>query len=273
MKGRIKRRYKIKQRKPLFKKPLFWVAILLLFFFGTITYFFAFFDKFQIKQIIVSGNEKTSREEIENIVWKEIKKKILFFDSQSIFLISPLKIKKSILDKFPLVEEVEVKRQLWDNLIINLTERQPFFVFCPQNSDCFFGDKKGIIFEPAKEPYSDFLIVRQDNEEIMVLGKEIFKKEIMDALSIIKDNFEENLKIKIEEIKIVSSERLNIKTKEGWEVYLNPVSTAEINFQIEKLNLLLEKEVPKETRTTLKYIDLRFTRAYICYKNSACADK
>ncbi len=69
------------------------------------------------------------------------------------------------------------------------------------------------------------------------------------------------MKLKIEEFNISSPTRLDVKTIEGWWVYF---STAfDIDLQITKLNLLLEKEISQEDRGVLKYIDLRFKdRAY-----------
>jgi len=62
--------------------------------------------------------------------------------------------------------------------------------------------------------------------------------------------------LKILEVSIISEERLNAKTSEGWEIYFN--LEGDINWQLTKLGAVLEKEIPPEKRENLEYIDLRF---------------
>jgi hypothetical protein len=69
----------------------------------------------------------------------------------------------------------------------------------------------------------------------------------------------------IVEISIISNERLNIKTFEGWLIYFNPKE--DLDWQTQKLDLVLEKQIPLEKREELEYIELRFgNQAFIKYQ-------
>lgn len=272
MKGSARRRHKIKIKKSIFKKPFFWRIILIFVLVTTGIYFLVFFEKFQISKIIISGNEKVQTENLQKLILQKIEINFWFGvpigDSRSIFLISPNKIKKNILEQYPNIGSVTIKRELPDTLIINIEERKPFAVFC-NDSDCFFIDINGVVFEKTLSQANNFLIVRQNivrqtgggGDEKLVLGEEVISKEIIEKIAKIKKGTEERSQVNIKEAKIVSEERLDIKTSEGWEIYFN--LTVDIDLQVEKLNLLLEKEIPEEGRVGLQYIDLRFgNRAY-----------
>jgi len=260
MKKRIHKPHRIKKKKPIFKKPLFWVAILILILLGTAIYFLVFFDKFQVKKVIISGNEKVRTEDLQELVSQKIERNFLVVISRSIFLISPNKINKAIQEEYPDIDSVKIRRELPDTLNVNVIERKPFAIFCV-GSNCYLIDEKGVTFEKTSSGEDSFPIVRHFENKEVVLGKEAVKKEIMEKIVKIKKGTEDRSQITIKEANIVSGERLNIKTSEGWQVYFN--LTADIDLQVEKLNLLLEKEISKENRAELQYIDLRFgNKAY-----------
>ena len=252
--------HRIKPKKSIFKKLVFWLVFLLSFLIVGGIYFFIFFETFQISKIIILGNEKVQTKELENLVSEGVKQKLWFVNFQNILLVSPAKINQSILKQYPNINSIETKRKLPNVLVINIKERKPSAIFC-NKTDCFFIDENGVVFEKIPGVRDGFLIVRQFEEKKIILGKEIVKKEIMEKIAKIKKDLKEKFQINVKEAIISSEERLDIKTSENWEIYFNLV--IDIDLQIEKLNLLLEKEIPKESRAGLKYIDLRFKdRAY-----------
>lgn len=261
MKRFVRKRHKIKQKKSTLKKPFFWLVILALIAIAIGVYFFIFFDGFQVKKIIISGNEKISTNVIKTLVSEKIKKQILFLSSKSIFLASPAVISSAIIDSFPEIGYAQVKRKLTDTLIIDIKERVPSIVLCGENKTetCFFVDEAGVAFEKTVAIPSKLPIVRQSREET-VLGKEAIKKDIVGYIIKIQKNLSDNFNVDIKGANIISDERMNVLTNEGWEVYFNLAS--DIDLQITKLKLLLEKEIPQGSRGELKYIDLRFNRAY-----------
>lgn len=278
MTRRIRRKpHKIKTKTSILKTKSFWytisAAVLLL----AIFYFVVFFNKVQIKNIYVTGNIKTPTNQIESLILQKINKKILFLSSKSIFLADTSGIKNIILENFPVVDDVNVKRKFFSTLNITVKEREPRAIFCRSNPStgsgqeekCFFIDDTGVASESIDKIASGFVVVRlYDNKEV-VLGKQVMSKETMGYILKAEKSLNDKYSVIVDLAEIASEIRLNIKTNEGWEVYFN--LSEDMDLQISKLILLLEKEIPKESRGQLKYIDLRFERAYICDKNSPCS--
>jgi len=88
------------------------------------------------------------------------------------------------------------------------------------------------------------------------LGNKVIEKEFLSSILDTESKLENNLKIPVEEVLVVSDERINLKTSEGWEIYLNP--KGDVDWQLTKLSEVLEKEIPLEKRGNLQYIELRF---------------
>jgi len=269
MKRTIRRRHKIKLKKQIYKKPIFWLGIFLFILICAGVYFFLNSNALQVSKIIISGNEKTQAKDIENLISEKIKQKFLFFTFQNIFLVSPSKITRAILEQYPNIGSAQIKRKFFDTLLVNVKERQPFAVFCgfekATQDNCFFIDETGVAFEKLSGPASnyDFLIVRSafamataDRHFEDLLGREVINKDIAAKIDKIEKTLGDNFQIGVEEADIVSEERMNIKTGDGWDIYFNPALDMEL--QTTKLKLILEKEISSADRKTLQYIDLRF---------------
>jgi len=256
--------YRVKKKKPIFRNRFFGLGILIFAVVVGIFYLICFSAFFQIKEIKISGNsafveasadkQKVSIEDIRNVIEKEVEQKFLFLPSKSIFLINLNEINKTVLEKFPQLAKVNLKRSFPDAMLIEIEERKPIAIFC-QKEQYFFIDGEGIIFEEISEAAPQWLQIKNltlttDSK----LGEEAIKKEKLSQVLEIESKLNENLKIL--EVSIISEERLNAKTSEGWEIYFN--LEGDINWQLTKLGAVLEKEVPPERRENLEYIDLRF---------------
>lgn len=242
------------------KSRFFWFSILFLIIFGGIFYFSVLFDFFQIKKIIITGEQKVSVENIKSVVESGLGGKILFFGTKSIFLVNSNKIRENILKKFPQIEEVEVKRGFPDALNLVITERKEIGIFC-RDINCFLLDHEGVIFESASSESPLLKFQNQTINEELDLGKRVIDKGIMDSISEIGSKLREDLKILLDEISIVSEENIDAKTSDGWEIYFNPKK--DLGWQMTELAAILENRIPPEKRKNLKYIDLRFDKVYI----------
>jgi cell division protein FtsQ len=247
--------YRIKKKKSVLKSRFFWLGVLVLMIFGGIFYLICFSSPFQIKEIKISGNEKVSFEDIQKITEEKIKKKILFFSTRSIFLADFQEINKVILERFPRVAQVSFKRDFPDVIIADIEERKPLAVFC-QNDNCFFIDKEGIIFETNVTRQGLVTLSKKDTGLEVKLGEKVIDETLLSQILEIESKLKEYLKIPLEEVLIVSDERINAKTSQGWEIYFNP--KGDLNWQLTKLNAVLEEEIPEEQRNNLEYIELRF---------------
>ncbi|TSC75711.1 MAG: hypothetical protein G01um101430_205 [Parcubacteria group bacterium Gr01-1014_30] len=266
MRKRYRKPHRHRRRKSIFKRKFFWVSSFTLASFAGLLYLFIFSDFFQVAGISVQGQESELAQHIEDLVEGRLEKKFLFIGSRSIFLVNSGKLREVILQKFPQVGELEIEKTFPNILNLALAERQEVGVFCFTRrsfsegglDNCFLLDKNGVIFAPATE---DLTLPKLSNltlETEPTLGSKVIDQE---TLNIILE-LEKNLKnISPEEFLLVSTERLNVKTQDGFEVYFSLKKS--LGEQITALLTLLESALPPEKRTLLEYIDLRFDRIFV----------
>lgn len=257
--------HKIKPRHSILRKPVFWILILFLIIILSAFYIFIFYSGLQIKNIIISGNEKMQSKNIEDFIFNNIDKKILEFGnlkltSESIFLVNIIHLEEKILEKFPIIKKIKIDKKLPQTLILGVQERKPLGIFC--NKECFLIDEDGVIFESLLEPLKNVTVVRQTfGEKKVFIGEKVIAKDIMNAISKIKNSLKDNFQIDIEEALVSNPLKINIRTNENWQIYFDLDS--DINLQIAKMNLILKDEISADNRKNLQYIDLRFKdRAY-----------
>ncbi|PJE69509.1 MAG: hypothetical protein COU98_01665 [Candidatus Staskawiczbacteria bacterium CG10_big_fil_rev_8_21_14_0_10_38_10] len=272
---RVKKKvFRLKQRKTFIKSRFFWFVILFLIFLGTVFYFSIFFDKFQVSQINISGNEKVSTNVLQNMVSDKISKKLLtiwvpaflekdgklVLNSKSIFLVNKGKIAKEVLINFPEIESVKIEKRFPNRLFLEFKERKELAIFC-QKDQCFSIDKNGIIFEKRETvPDNEMVISFSDDISNLLLGRAVADENALNLLTKIKEDLMQYFQIEIKKATFSIPEKLEMQTNENWWIIFNLKS--DVDLQITKLNLLLKEEITPEIRENLKYIDLRFTKAY-----------
>jgi len=243
---RYKKSFRTKKKKSvfrIFKKKFFWLALLFFIILSGLTYLFIFSSVFQVKNITILGNEKTSAEEIRIIISNNTK---------NIFLADLEKIDIMLLEKYPQIANVSIKRNLPNALLVEIEERKPVAVIF-KNEEYFFIDKEAVIFEKILERGSEMLVIKSEEEFI---GKEQLS-QILKINSALRDD----LKILIQEIQVVSEKRVNIEVLEGWNIYFN--LEKDLDWQLEEFSILLKEKISLENRENLEYIDLRFEKIYI----------
>jgi cell division septal protein FtsQ len=255
--------YRVKRKKSIISYRFLWLGTLFFFIILAIFYFLFFSEVFQIEKVIVTGEEKVAKEDLELLVEKKLEKKILFFKTKSIFAVDTQNIKEDILNNFPSIAEVEISRGFPDALNIVVVERLGLTIWC-QEEQCFLLDGEGVIFASAGNDIPDGVeeipkkvrIIDQQNINSLKLGDKVIEKEKLNQILDIESKLKDNLKIPLTAFEIISKERLNIGTLEGWEIYFN--SEGDREWQLTKLRAVLEEEILPENRKNLEYIDLRF---------------
>ena len=253
--------HRYKRKKPIFRQRFFWPGILVLIAAGAIFYSLFFLEVFQVKKMIIGGNEKIAKEDIESMVEQRLESRIFFLKTKSIFAVDSEQIRKDILDRFPQIAMVKVSRGFFDAVSIVIAERQALAVWCADK--CFLLDGEGIIFEEVFEANPGLLLLKTESAA-GELGREVIDKELLSQILGIKEKTEASAKISVGEALVVSEERLNMKTFEGWQIYFN--LKGDLDWQITELGVVLEKQIPSEKRGRLEYVDLRFSRVYYKYK-------
>lgn len=264
---------KKKRQKSLLRNRFFWLVVLFLVVVSGLIYFFIFGPVFQIEKIDVFGCQKIKREDVLAVIERQVNKKIILFQTKSIFLPILGKTKEIILENFPRVEKVIIKRNLPDGLAVEIKEREPRLVFV-FGEDYFFVDGSGIVFEKVGwEVAKNFLQIKSELFSISNFGEKIIEDELLEQIFRIESELKNNLKIGLEGT-VILGDRLVVRTLEGWEIYFSPAPAPpsaagageDIDWQLTELKVVLEKEIPPEKRRNLEYIDLRFSRVYYKYR-------
>lgn len=128
------------------------------------------------------------------------------------------------------------------------------FVFCPKDK-CFYLSKDGLLLDETPELKGSLIT--------LIKSQEIPRPDLLNYLSNIKEQFENQANIKIQEISLDDSS-IKAITSEGWQIIFEQQSSPEKLALI--LTNILNKEI-KEKRKNLEYIYLRLeNRAYYKFK-------
>jgi cell division protein FtsQ len=248
----IRKRLKIKKKKPFFKRIIFWISIFLILLLTGISYVIFFSNIFKIKGIEILGGERIQKEDFKKFLEGKI-------EAKNILLIKLDPIKNEILKNFPQVSSVEIKRKFPSTLVFKIIERKEVAAFC-QKEDCYLIDKEGVVFERRGDE-GILKIERENLRGEINPGDRVIEKEILDKiLEIFK-----KVEFGIEKVSIISEDNLHFKTSLGFEIFIDPQK--DIDWQLTKLKVALENAIPKEKLNELEYIDLRFGNfAYPKYK-------
>ena len=250
-----KKPYRIKKKKSVLKNRFFWLGVLFLCLLVFLSYFLFFSDTYQVKKIIITGEQKVSEEEFRLLIEKKLENKILFWKTKSIFLFNLEEIRKDILDNFPQTAEIQIRREIPDTISILVRERAGVANWC-QEEHCFLLDIDGVIFEENSSNPELIKIMDRQKLPPFILGTKVIEKDFLSKILEVERKLKTDFNLLLQEISLVSEERLNIKTAEGWEIFLNP--QGDIGWQITKLSTVLAEEIPPENRDNLDYIELRF---------------
>ncbi len=202
--SRYRRPHKIRRKTLFLKKRFFWIFILVLIFFFGSAYLVSFSSFFSIKEIQISGNHKVSTDDIKQLVNKKIIRNFGSLSSKSIFLSNLKEAKASILNKFPQIEDINLKRKFPSSIIVEAKERTATANFCP-DSECFLVDGYGVVFEKTNVIFSEYPKIKNiEGKSDFTLGEKVIDENILKSILDIKNNLEEKSKIIIEEFNIPS---------------------------------------------------------------------
>ena len=254
-----RRSHKIKRKKPKTKKIL--LSLFLFFSFVGLIYFLFFSSFFTLKNIVISGNVKISQEELLEKVQSEIDSKKFYFIDNNILLFNLELVEDNILSAIPLTANVKIIKKYPNTINVLVDERIGAAVFCDSFrgkaiDNCFTVDWQGILFEEAL--IENQLLPKIENinlQEDLVLGNKIIGEELLVTILSFYLSME-NLGVKSNEFLLIADNRINIVTRDGWEIYLNPAE--DIEWQLTKLNAVLNEGITLGERESLEYIELRF---------------
>ncbi|HRT18309.1 MAG TPA: FtsQ-type POTRA domain-containing protein [Candidatus Paceibacterota bacterium] len=259
-KKRQKKRIIRRRKKSIFSNLFFSVSLFSSIIILSALGFLLFSPRFQIDNLVVSGNNNISTEEIERIANEKIKTSfsIMGMDiiTESIFLSFDGKINQ-IKEAMPEIEKISIKKNFPNGISLEIVEKKPFALW-DYNNERFLVDKNGsfIRYEQENEDISNLIQIKQEEESI-----DLDKKEIINNIIIISEGLSK------EEINISSyvifDDKLRVNTTNFFILF---DLRQDISWQVEKLKAVLENDDQVREGINVKYIDLRFDNQAIIQK-------
>lgn len=218
--------------------------------------FFLFSPRFQINSLDVSGNKDISTEELKKVAEEKLKTTFSFmgfdFSTASIFL-SGNKSINSLMESFPEIEKVSIKKNFPDGISLTIIEKTPFAIWTDDfdNSKCYIVDNKGSFIKNCnkEEDYSSLINV-SEKENI----KELDKKKTLELLSKIKKELAVN-SINVSVFDVFEG-KVSVKSSISCVIIFN--INEDLDWQIEKLGIVLKDPKYSSDLDKFTYIDLRF---------------
>lgn len=245
---------------------------------GTFIYIFLFSPFVLIEEIQVSGNSIVSGEALQGFVDDQLRGTYLnIFPKRSFLLVQPETLRKAILSEYPLLATVSVKRVFPNRIFIQVTEKKKILLwYSGENS--FLVDENGATHDSTRalspENNAFMIAIVDTSAQRVTLGDKVFDPKYGTFIIEAYREFSEQLGLSLEPRFTIGSrfaEEVRAKTDEGWEVYFSTEIPLETS--LNTLKLLFEKELPKEKRMNLAYIDLRAeNRAYYTFRNGTNSD-
>jgi len=250
------------------------VAFLVVFSFAFSASFLAyalfFSGWFTIKEVQVNGNKEIREEEIKSIVDGYLNKTYLLGyikPFSNILFSSSETLERSLSEKFKVIDRVDVNKNFFKKyLSVELDEKEAAGVWCKEDSGkCFFFDGNGVLFKAAPKFSGEAFLAIEDGR-----GRDFNLADAFDDRELFeKVNLTRNI---LDELKVVGysgfflppgSFEFWVKTKEGWNIYLDKAS--DIPTQLVALKKFLDEKLPASRRQTIEYVDLKINNR-IYYK-------
>lgn len=259
----MKRRIKIKKRKIVKrrKKSIFTNFYFSFFVFASIIVlsaagFLLFSPRFQVSQLNISGNNNISTEDLEKVAEQKLKTSFsllgMDISTESIFLSMGGGV-NSLMESFPEIEKITIKKNFPNGISLQIVEKTPYAVWTDDfdDSKCYLVDKNGSYIKDFenKEEYSSLIKVNEKEE-----FSNLTKKDILERLSKIELKLKSN-SINVSEFDIYQ-EKIVTKSNLSCKIFFN--INDDLDWQIEKLGIVLENSKYSNNLGSFEYIDLRF---------------
>jgi cell division septal protein FtsQ len=249
--------------------------ILLVAFAGVSAYMLFFSQYLQINKIEIAGNQELSGDAIRQTIEDYSDENFLGIVSKNNFLIiSQNKLSDLLKNNFKKIRNVKVSKKFPDSISINIDERKAVLVWCA-GEKCFLLDENGVAYNTAdfdsQEITQNHLLKINDiSERGLSIGEKIIDSDYEQYVIGIKEALKDiNLNIGDQNYQTVSSmsEEIDIVTSDGIWIYFStdfPLATA-----VKTLNIVLQKEIPREKLKDVEYIDLHSEgKVFYKFKNA-----
>ncbi len=249
----LRKKHRIKKKKPLLENNIVGGFFLFVLFLCGAFYFFTFYPLFQTESIVIKNAKNLKEEALFDFVEQRINKDFPLFSSRSILLISSEKTRRELLRKTSVIEDVKINKVFPATIEIEIKERDPFAVWCgaADKKSCYYLNKEGIVFQKADAiPRKLPLFIK---EKEVTLGEVIVDNSFLQTLSLAERELLRS-GVVVNYSRIPTAKTIVMHVDEGWKIHfsLDNIDKELANFP------LVVKEIDRERRKNLDYIDLRF---------------
>ncbi len=271
-----------KNRSVSFK--FFLVKILFISIFFGLGYLVFFSSFFAVEKIVVTGNEISKADEIQQIARDIAGKKVFKFFNNSLILIRTGDIEKAILEKFNNINSVSVAKKFPKTIAVSVKEKPADILWCnsikvekvsslPKSADkelvaaagenlsqeasqCYFSDEGNVIYSKVQsdEPAGGVKVFKDD---LINIGDKISDDTVKNFIrSLAKNfNFKTGLEFSYLYLPPISSRELHLVTKGGWKIFFD--LNRPVDDQLDVLVEVWREMIPENYKNNMEYIDLR----------------
>lgn len=257
--GNLPKESKISQVGDLFSHFIF--RLLVVCFIGVLGYVLFFSEYLKITKIGISGLNELKAEDLQSELESQMEGKFLNLLPKNNFLFFSKNRTENILeDKFKKIRTAEAEKKFPDEISIQIDERKALLVWCA-GEDCFLMDENGVAYSNAdfnspELSQNNLIKIEDASRRSVAIGENVINSKYEQYALAVKDalkdkKFEANGYFTPSRV----ADELDVRTQQGVEIYLStqfPLESA-----MHTLDVVLDKEISKEQREKLAYIDLR----------------
>jgi cell division septal protein FtsQ len=238
------------------------IAVLWAVFFMTVVYILFASSFHSITDISISGTDAVSDERIEVFFRDRMSgKRIGVFPKDNFFLLSSSEAEHALLEYFPKLRSVEIRKRFPGRIEVAVSERDRIPLWCVSGS-CFLLDDAGKArdarFAESPENESFLFRVEDSGARVVAFGEQVLDERTLSRILGLEREIRISGMVGIVPRAVTPSRvsgEFRFTTVEGWDIMttVDPDPTT----IVASLRLVLEKEIPEEKRTKLRYVDLR----------------
>jgi len=175
---------------------------------------------------------------------------------KNILLLSPSKLSEQITENHPEFFQVEIKKQLPQDLLVGIQVRRAVVAIGQEEGDFYLVDNEGVLLAKSKDTASlpKILIANEPDQNI---GEKIKEEILLKEIQILHGSQLRLLEPKSS--KTVSERIIEVRFKDGLQVLFS--TQKEIKSQLDSLQFILERTKIEGEKP--KRIDLRFDKPII----------
>ncbi|MFA5087174.1 MAG: hypothetical protein WC470_02645 [Candidatus Paceibacterota bacterium] len=259
---KIKRKLKTskrKRKKANFLSRFYFSLIGAFLFLGIFAFGIIYSSQFTIKDIKAGGLSAVSNEQLTQAIKDKLTLSYNLFGKQITmenFLVPQSKKMNSVLMEFPEIESVDIKKDYINKSItFEVKKKQPVAAWKEIfTGSCYLVDKNGGFIKSCANDLPSGLFVVQEEKDICKNDAEFKKNAVVAGAAILKQTAKYNIPANV--FSLLSKDKLSLNLGNGCQIYFNILD--DLDWQLEKMAIVLKQSRYYSNLNTLQYIDLRF---------------